>query len=147
MIMNEEKGDLFDIPSDYALVHCISEDCAMGAGIAKEFQKRFHLRDKIKKYLYKYNYTYPMTIGCLDYKSGILIFNMITKKNYWDKPTQYDFEYALNELVRLCKERKIRKLAMPRIGCGLDRLQWCWVRKKIEEKFSNMDIEIQVRYL
>ena len=49
MTINEEKGNLFDLPSEYALVHCISEDCALGAGIAVEFQRRFKIRDILKQ--------------------------------------------------------------------------------------------------
>lgn len=41
MTIKEEKRDLFTMPSDYALTHCISADFALGAGIAKEFNKRF----------------------------------------------------------------------------------------------------------
>ena len=147
MTINEEKGNLFALPTEYALVHCISEDCQMGAGIAVEFQKRFLLREKLRKFIYNYKEHYPCAIGCRIPYNGRIIFNMITKKNYWDKPTKENFEKALDHLVCLCKRKNVTKLGMPRIGCGLDRLQWSWVKSKIEEKFADMDIEIQVRYL
>lgn len=38
---SEVRGDLFDCPKTAALAHCVSEDMAMGKGIAKEFKKRF----------------------------------------------------------------------------------------------------------
>lgn len=38
MIIKEVKKDLFTVSDDYALVHCISADFALGAGIAKEFR-------------------------------------------------------------------------------------------------------------
>ena len=40
MTIKEEKRDLFTMPEDYALAHCISADFALGAGIAKEFDKK-----------------------------------------------------------------------------------------------------------
>ena len=40
MKLIEVKQDLFIVPKDYALAHCISADYALGAGIAKEFAKR-----------------------------------------------------------------------------------------------------------
>ncbi len=40
MTIREEQRDLFTVSADYILVHCISADLAMGAGIAKEFTKR-----------------------------------------------------------------------------------------------------------
>ena len=145
MTINEEKGNLFDLPSEYALVHCISEDCALGAGIAVEFERRFRMREKLLSFIDKYDIQYPCTIGFLSKKK--MIFNLVTKKHYWNKPTYDDFEKALEDFVRLCCEQNIKKIGMPRIGCGLDRLQWSWVKSKIEQKFADMDIEIQVRYL
>lgn len=40
MTIREEYRDLFTVPTDYVLVHCISADFTMGAGIAREFAKR-----------------------------------------------------------------------------------------------------------
>lgn len=145
MILKEQKGNLFDLPSDYALVHCISEDCAMGAGIAVEFERRFRLRSMLKEFMRVKPGHYPRVIWTD--ANGRLIFNMITKGKYWHKPTCENFEAALKELAELCRQLKVRKLGMPRIGCGLDRLKWNWVKQKIEETFADLDIEIQVRYL
>ena len=48
MTYEERKCDLFSIDhNSYCLVHCISADFKLGAGIAKEFEKRFHLRDDL----------------------------------------------------------------------------------------------------
>ena len=41
MEFREEKRDLFSVPDDYYLAHCISADFAMGKGIAVEFNRRF----------------------------------------------------------------------------------------------------------
>lgn len=46
-----------------------------------------------------------------------------------------------------CKCVDVKYLAMPKIGCGLDRLQWSKVREIIKEEFKDLDIEIEVRYL
>ena len=47
-------------------------------------------------------------------------------------------------MMYVCREYGITKVAMPRIGCGLDRLNWDDVRPMIEEIFKDMDIEILV---
>lgn len=146
MTINEEKGNLFDLPSEYALVHCISHDCALGAGIAAEFERRFKIKNLLKEFIqikkipYYPHVIWTHTVGCF-------VLNMITKEKYWHKPTREDFELALDDLVELCENSNVHKLGMPRIGCGLDRLQWSWVKSKIEEKFADTDIDIQVRYL
>ena len=41
MIYKEEVRDLFSVPNDYYLAHCISADFGMGKGIVIEFNKRF----------------------------------------------------------------------------------------------------------
>ena len=38
----------------------------------------------------------------------------------------------------------ITKIAMPRIGCGLDGLNWQDVKKALQDVFDNTDIEILV---
>lgn len=39
MIIKEVKKDLFTVPKDYVLAHCISADFALGAGIANKINK------------------------------------------------------------------------------------------------------------
>lgn len=38
---SEIKGDLFTCPSTASLAHCVSEDMAMGKGVAVLFKKEF----------------------------------------------------------------------------------------------------------
>lgn len=39
----------------------------------------------------------------------------------------------------------VRKLAMPKIGCGLDRLQWSNVEDLVLRVFDHVEIDILVR--
>lgn len=155
MLLREEKRDLFGVGSDYALAHCIALDCAMGAGIATQFVKRFpqmkpYLKAKVSSGVELEGLTYPTVIP---YKSNIegkdnrVVYNMITKEFSWGKPTYKTFEGALDKLVDLCKEHNVKKLAIPRIGCGLDRLEWSKVRGMIGEKFKDVEIDILVCYI
>lgn len=41
----------------------------------------------------------------------------------------------------------VKKLAIPRLGCGLDKLRWDKVSEMIEDVFSDSGIEITVYYL
>ena len=84
MIYKEEVKDLFTVPEDYYLAHCISADFGMGKGIVVEFNKRFDMKNNIKK------------------------------------------------------------IAMPVIGCGLDRLNWADVSEQIKSVFTDTDVEILV---
>lgn len=46
---------------------------------------------------------------------------------------------------RLAEEHGVKKIAMPKIGCGLDRLQWPDVEARIRSVFDDTeDVEILV---
>ena len=43
-----------------------------------------------------------------------------------------------------CIYNNINKIAMPLIGCGLDRLKWNRVSQMIKDIFNDTDIEIVI---
>ena len=141
MNIKEEKGNLFNTSNDYFLAHCISLDFAMGAGIAVEFNKRFKLRKKLNKI------SNIIDIEVCDCVLIDRVFNLITKEKYFQKPTYQSLEKSLLEMKRIIIENKIKKLAMPKIACGLDRLQWGKVKEIIEVIFEDVDIDILIRTL
>ena len=51
MTFTEIHGNLFDrkLEENEFYVHCISRDYACGAGIAKEFNKRYNLTPRLKE--------------------------------------------------------------------------------------------------
>ena len=142
MTIREEQRDLFTVPKDYILVHCISADLAMGAGIAKEFARRGVKAELQKEYQ-------DIEVGdCLvsNATDWGVEFNLVTKEKYWQKPTYKTMRMALEDAKILRCEGIMSdenvKFAMPRIGCGLDRLQWDKVKTIIEEVFADTDVEI-----
>lgn len=144
MTIREEQRDLFTVPTDYILVHCISADLAMGAGIAKEFTKRGVKAQLQRKYQ-------NVEVGdCLvsHATDWDVELSLVTKEKYWQKPTYETMRMALEDAEFLCCEGAMNdenvKFAMPRIGCGLDRLQWDKVKAIIEEVFADTDVEILV---
>jgi len=47
-------------------------------------------------------------------------------------------------MKKICENESINKLAMPEIGCGLDKLQWGRVKGILKEEFKDKPIEITV---
>lgn len=144
MLYKEEVRDLFSVPKDYYLAHCISADFGMGRGIAIEFNNRFDMKRKIIK---MYPKGFRDCDGCLESMGCVLIdrvLNLITKRQYFEKPTYRSIEGALYFMRELCKENNIKKVAMPLIGCGLDKLDWDRVSEVIKRTFKSSDIEILV---
>ena len=129
------KDDLFN-QKDCYYVHCVSRDYALGAGIAVEFDKRYDMR---KKLILKDSDDDEILIDN--------VFNLVTKQKYWQKPSMLTLIRALHELHLKVMMLGIKKLAMPKIGCGLDRLSWNAVQKEIKEIFNDLNIEIVVCYL
>ena len=148
MILNEEKGDLFKLDKGkYAFAHCISLACEMGKGIAQRFVKEFKgLKTFCKCEVEKDRLTTPSIIMYYN-KNLDMVFNLVTKNNYWDKPTYETITKCIEEMADICRDCGAKNLAIPRIGCGLDNLQWSKVREIIEDKFKDIDINIEVRYL
>lgn len=144
MTFTEEKGDLFaeEIIENYALCHCISSDFALGAGIAKEFAKmgvKKALCEKFPKQWQDRGY-------CLMTETnGVTVANLVTKERYFHKPTLETLRQALENLRKQALEMKLTRIAMPKIGCGLDKLEWTVVREIIRDVFADTDIEILVR--
>lgn len=144
MIYKEEVRDLFAVSKEYYLAHCISADFGMGKGIVIEFNKRFdmkrNLQSKYPDYINEWHRR-KWSFNCILEDK---VFNLITKERYFHKPT-YDSLYgALNLMKFISIQKGITKIAMPIIGCGLDRLQWDKVSEIIKEIFKDTDIEILV---
>lgn len=138
----EINGDLFAVPQGYYLAHCISGDFALGAGIAKQFDKEYNMRFKLFR-------DYPIEIGeKFGYVGKALlvdnVFNLVTKPKCYHKPNYDTLIDTIIDMREQCETRNITKLAMPKIGCGLDQLDWSRVREIIEEVFEDYDIEILV---
>jgi hypothetical protein len=96
----EKLGDLFAEPDANCLAHCISEDCRMGAGIAAQFAARFGAHDyrRRTKALEK-SVGEIAVLASPDAKR--VIYNLITKKHYYDKPTLATLVQTLGECLCL----------------------------------------------
>jgi len=146
MNLTIEKRNIFTLDKkEWYFAHCISLDCKMGAGIAVKMKKKFHLgglEEAIKNFPFADFIKVPV---CFRH-NGVL--NLITKKKYYGKPTYETMKGALVSMWHLVDNNpEIKKIAMPKIGCGLDRLSWPKVLEIITEIFKDTDIEILVCHI
>lgn len=139
MNYSESVGDLFEVPNDYVLAHCISADCKMGAGIAVVFNKEYR---HIQQYCLSQNPNVGDVILFKHRKHHV--FNLITKSKYYGKPTYQILRSSLENMKAQVIECGYKKIAMPLIGCGLDKLSWGQVRLIVQEVFGDLDVEILV---
>lgn len=153
MIYKEEKRDLFSLPREYMLVHCISADYALGAGVAKVFRDRYKVKEALMLLNNRnvWNNTGRCQIVSVMNENGESIFvaNLVTKCRYYHKPTYDTLKEALCDLKQqlTLNYLDIQKIGMPLIGCGLDKLKWDKVSEIIQQEFDATDLEITVCYL
>lgn len=144
MRYKEERRDLFAVGEDYYLCHCISADFGMGAGIVVMFNKLFDMKTKMKTLHAREGVEKWDALGRGYVIKEDRVFNLVTKRNVWEKPTYVNLYASLIEMRLLCEKLGVKKLAMPLIGCGIDGLEWEEVSLRVKEVFKDMDIEILV---
>jgi len=125
-------------PVDFALAHCVAQDFQRGSGIAGKFKEEF----KGVGELLDQNVTVG---GCAHLqRNNRYIFYLVTKEVSNGKPTYDTLRASLRTMKLKCLKLGVKKLAIPRIGCGLDKLDWSRVRSSIIEIFQDTGIEIHV---
>lgn len=138
MTITIENKDLFTMPQGYYLAHCVNAHFELGAGIAKAFNSVYNMRAKLLKRYDSYVYHGGDALLVDN------VFNLVTKNTRWDRPT-YD---SLRESLEMMKEYvdflEVTKIAMPKVGCGLDRLAWDEVYDIICEVFEDTDVDIVI---
>lgn len=163
------KGDLFSVPDHVALAHCVSADMAMGKGIAVLFRDKFKNVEKLKSqgikiYIFlaslangrfpensksilifvKSKGKKPGECAYLVDEKGRFVFYLVTKERYFQRPSYETLKSSLTQMRQLIETNDVRELAMPRIGCGLDGLQWPQVRRVIDQAFADSAVNIRI---
>lgn len=136
-----KNQDLFTVSKDYYLCHCISADFALGAGIAKKFAEMGVKKELVREYsgILPYSPGYCLYTAVTNWQGE---YNLVTKDKHYQKPTLESVRRAIESMKQVVYDGE--KIAMPKIGCGLDRLNWEDVESIIKEVFADTDAEILV---
>lgn len=134
------KGDLFQAGDSTALAHCVGEDLLMTNGIAARFKEKFGHQEELLRQQKRIG-----EVAVLQEDNRAPIFYLITKKRTRkDKPSLQSLYRSLTKMKQLCLSEGITEVAMPKIGCGMDRLKWSEVRRVIHSIFNNTKVNITV---
>ncbi|VEN61760.1 unnamed protein product, partial [Callosobruchus maculatus] len=125
-VTREEHPDLFTVPDEYALAHCVARDLRMSRGIASEFQRLFGQLDELKRQ--------GGRVGqVLELRSDQRrLYYLISKEKSYQKPTYRTVWEALLDLREELLTANVLKLAIPRLACGRDGLDWRIIRNMLE---------------
>lgn len=145
----EEYGDVTKQPHQFVIAHCISVDCAMGAGVVVPIKKK-HPGDKPA--CIEFVKSHPDALGkAFRYEdSKGVCYNMFSKvhvfENYKTLGNTYlkNLRYCLMDLKHQMQQHEEKFLALPQIGSGLDRCDWNDVKSIIKEVFNDTQILVKV---
>ncbi|XP_023163418.1 ADP-ribose glycohydrolase OARD1 [Drosophila hydei] len=136
--IREVTGDLFSAGPEYSMCHCVAADLRMGKGIAVKFRNKFGKVAELEKQNVK-----PGGVAVLE-SNGRYIYYLITKQQSWGKPTYQLLHSSLSAMQQHMAKHNVTRLALPRIGCGLDGLNWTKVRDMLAEVFQADATELTV---
>ncbi|XP_060866248.1 uncharacterized protein LOC132941983 [Metopolophium dirhodum] len=137
-VLEEIDENIFNLSKEYSLAHCVAEDLRMGAGIAVDFKRIFGGVGTLIDQKLKIG-----NVGIVK-RNNQYAFYIVTKKYSNGKPTMKTMETALCSLLNIMKKHNLTKLGIPKIGCGLDNLDWCDIRSLIIDTFSGSSIHVTV---
>ena len=88
------------------------------------------------------------TVGSIipywDPESNNFIYDLVTKSKFYEKPTLDKLRISLEIMRGHALLNKITKTTMPKIGYGLDKLEWDDVFKLLQDIFTYSGIQIQI---
>ena len=119
------------------IAHTISSDAEMRKGFANTISKRIPL-------LKDYRKSRNCDIGdIITFRAdNNLVYNLITKASYYEKPTTNTIKTMLLAMRDHALGLNLRCIAMPKIDCGLDGMDWRDISSLIEQTNKNSGITI-----
>ena len=113
--------------------------------MSKVFAESFCRRvNGLQEYFRKNKPIVCSTLPYWDPESNTFIYNIVTKLKFYEKPTLDSLGLSLGNMRGHALLNNITKISMPKIGCGLDKLQWIDVLKLIQDTVTYSGIQIQL---
>ena len=141
------KGNLIDAQVE-ALVNTVNEVGVMGKGVALMFREAFPESARAYQAAAKAGTVHVGHVFVTERRSLIApkyIVHFPTKK-HWRHPSRIEWiRRGLRDLVRVIRERQIRSVALPPLGCGNGGLDWEVVRREIEAALNAVpDVDVSL---
>lgn len=127
------NGDLLRANVE-ALVNTVNTVGVMGKGIALQFKQAYPANFAAYEKAAKREEIVPGKVYVFEtgqFTNPRFIINFPTKRHWRAKARIEDIETGLQDLVRVIREKQIRSIAIPPLGCGFGGLDWAEVRPLI----------------
>jgi len=135
-----KRGNLLEAEVE-GLVNTVNEVGVMGKGIALMFREAFpesakEYENACARHEVRVGRIFVTENRALVGPRWILHF---PTKKHWRQPSRLEWvREGLKDLVRVVREKKIRTLALPPLGCGAGGLDWSQVRREIEAALASI---------
>ena len=137
MKITELEINIMAVPQGYYLAQGISRDLNFKVGLPALFEKTYNLKEKLAA-----NYDEEIEIGEVYLVDNV--YSLVVKDSSYDKPDRDILMDALVELRDQMEEDMVTKLAIPKLCCGRNGLEWDDVKAMISFVFGDSDIQILV---
>lgn len=134
-----KTGDLLaeDAEAHVNAINCVG---VMGGGIALQFKNAYPDNFNAYENACKLGEVRPGRMFVFETGNSTsprYIVNFPTKNHWRDPSRMEDIDAGLNDLKEVVRNKGIKSIAMPALGCGFGGLDWDDVRPRIEEAFSD----------
>ena len=144
-MIHPSRGDILRSDAD-ALVNTVNCVGVMGRGIALQFRRAFEDNYEAYRKACLAGEVRPGRMFVFE-RTGLepprWIINFPTKRHWRGKSRLDDIRAGLVDLVQVVREKGVRSIAIPPLGCGLGGLEWSVVRPSIEEALLSVP-EVEV---
>ena len=111
----------------------------MAAGIAGKIKQQFPMRKPTSDSV-RQKALWPQIIK----KPQRFVYLLIKKTRYFHKPTYKALRASLLALKSHAETNNVTRISMPRVGCGLDQLDWEELRDMIQDVFHGSTVQVTV---
>ena len=121
--------------------HSLSEDARISKGFADFSSHRIlGLRSACRKAKLFMGQVYPFW----DSTGKRYIYNLVTKERFCDKPNLSTLSKTIEAMKVHASTSGVSTIAIPKIGCGLDQMNWQELVKLLRVSFAYVDIQTVV---
>ena len=141
MSIEYKTGDMFEEATE-AIVNTVNCVGVMGKGVALEFKRRWPENFRAYKRLCDARDLAPGQVFVFENKDILTpdrhryLVNFPTKQHWRTQSRMEYIDSGLDDLVHWIRERGVKSVALPPLGCGNGGLDWSEVRPLIEQKLA-----------
>lgn len=137
-MMHYVKGDLFE-SGEKVIAHGCNTFGLMGAGVAGEVAKRFpYVKERYKKAVDARVFVLGYAQFVIDEKHDVGVYNLATQREPGANGSYWGVYLSFCNMFEHAKSFGLSRIAIPKIGAGIAKLDWLKVEDMINEAYRDV---------